>query len=85
MGRRAEQQAQRAQQITAMTAMFFVGQEPGVVGSVLAELMATFLSNHVVPNNAAKEADLRAKLLAQWCETVWSMVAVNDGMSETKQ
>lgn len=81
----ADEQATRAGQIVAMTSFFFTGQEPGVIGSALADLMATFLSNHKIPNDAAREADLRAKLLAQWCETVWSLVAVNDGRGETKQ
>ena len=51
----------------------------------LADLMATFLCNHKIPADPAHEADLRTNLLTQWCETVWQLVAVNDGRSETKQ
>ena len=83
--REAAEQAQRASQIVAMTSLFFTGQEPGVIGSVLADLMATFLCNHKIPADPAHEADLRTKLLTQWCETVWQLVAVIEGRSETKQ
>jgi len=83
--READEQAVRAQQIVVMTSLFFTGQEPGVIGSALADLMATFLCNHKIPNDPAHEADLRTKLLTQWCETVWQLVAVNEGRSETKQ
>lgn len=79
------EQAARAQQIVAMTGFFFTGQEPGVIGSALAELMAIFLFSHQVENDAAKEAHLRTEMLTQWCETVWSLVAVHEGRSETKQ
>jgi hypothetical protein len=83
--READEQAVRAQQIVTMTSLFFTGQEPGVIGSALAELMATFLTNHKIPQNVAAEADLRAEILRTWCETVWELVAVNEGRSETKQ
>lgn len=83
--READEQAQRASQIVTMTSLFFVGQEPGVIGSALADLMATFLCNHKIPTDPAHEADLRVKLLSQWCETVWQLVAVNDGRGATKQ
>ena len=75
----AAEQAARAQQIVAMTGFFFTGQEPGVIGLALAELMAIFLFSHQMRNDAAKEADLRTKLLTEWCETVWSLVAVHEG------
>ena len=78
------EQAARAQQIVAMTGFFFTGQEPGVIGSALAEVMAIFLFSHQ-SDDAAKEAHLRTELLTQWCETVWSLVAVHEGRSETKQ
>jgi hypothetical protein len=81
----AGEQAARAQQIVAMTGFYFAGQEPGVIGSVLAELMAIFLFSHQIENDAAKEAHLRTELLTQWCETVWSLVAVREGRGETKQ
>ena len=69
----------------AMCSMSFTGEEPGVIGSALAELMAMFLCNHKIPTDPGAEADLRAKLLAQWCETVWQLVAEHEGGTETKQ
>ena len=81
----ADRQAQTAQQIVAMVSLFFTGQQPGVIGSTLAELMATFLVNHQIPNDPERELDLRTKLMAQWCETVWHLVAVHEGRSAVKQ
>ena len=81
----AGEQAERAQQIVAMTGFYLTGQEPGVIGSALAELMAIFLFSHQIPNDPAREAHLRTELLTQWCETVWSLVAVHEGRGETKQ
>ena len=83
--REAEEQAGRAQQIVAMTSLFFAGQEPGVIGSCLADLMAMFLCNHKIPTDPMKEHDVRTKLLAQWIDTVWDLVAVNEGRGGTKQ
>lgn len=80
-----EQAAWRARTITAMCSMTFTGEEPGVIGSALAELMAMFLCNHKIPADPEREADLRAKLMAQWCETVWQLVAGLEGGTETKQ
>jgi len=61
------------------------GQEPGVIGSVLMELMACYLVAHKVPKDPAREADIRAKLLAAWCETVWARVASYEGKGERLQ
>ena len=79
------EQAARAQQIVAMTGFFFTGQEPGVIGSALAELMAIFLFSHQIPADPAREADLRTKMLTEWCETVWSLVAAHEGRGGPKQ
>lgn len=79
-----DEQVARSRTITAMCSMAFTGEEPGVIGSALAELMAMFLCNHKIPADPEREADLRAKLMAQWCETVWQLVAVEGG-TETKQ
>lgn len=81
----ADRQAERAQAIIECVSPLFDGQQPGVIGSVLAELMARFLCCHKIPSDAAREADLRATLLRHWCETVWSLTALNEGGSETKQ
>lgn len=76
---------ERAAQIVAMTAHFLDGQEPGVIGSVLMELMACYLVAHKIPKDPAREADIRAKLLAAWCETVWAKVASYEGKGERLQ
>jgi hypothetical protein len=80
----AAEQAARAQGIVALCSMLFAGEEPGVIGSTLADLMARFITNHRIPDAAAEHA-LRANLLAQWCETVWKIVAVYDSKGQTKQ
>lgn len=73
------EETERARQIAAMTGIFFVGQAPGVIGSALAELMGMFLSNHKIPHDLAEQDKLRKDILQTWCETVWELVAVNDG------
>lgn len=80
----AAEQAVRAQQLVTMVSFFFSEQEPGVIGSVLADLMARFLSNHKI-NDPAREADLRQKLLAQWCDTMWKIVEVYDAKGARMQ
>ena len=74
-----DEQAARARAITALCSMAFTGEEPGVIGSALAELMATFLTNHKIAHDAAAEAHLRTDLLRMWCETVWQLVAARRG------
>jgi hypothetical protein len=81
----AAEQAVRAGQLVTMMALFFSEQEPGVIGSVLADLMARFLSNHKITNDPAREADLRQKLLAQWCDTMWKIVEVYDSKTARMQ
>lgn len=81
----AAEQATRAQQIVTMVSFFFSEQEPGVIGSVLADLMARFLSNHKITSDPAREADLRQKLLAQWCDTMWKIVEVYDAKTAKMQ
>ena len=54
--READEQAERASQIVTMTSLFFTGQEPGVIGSALADLMAMFLCNHKIPTDPGYEA-----------------------------
>jgi hypothetical protein len=80
----ASEQAARAQGIVVLCSMLFAGEEPGVIGSTLADLMARFLTNHRTPGPAAEQA-MRAELLAEWCETVWKIVAVYDSRGQTKQ
>lgn len=74
-----------ANEISAFFGAIFAGREPGVIGSVLADLMATFLTNHKIAHDAEAEAHLRTELLRVWCETVWQLVAEHEGGTETKQ
>jgi hypothetical protein len=80
----AAEQAERAQGLSHLCGLVILaGETPGVAGSVLADLMAKFLVGHK-SKGPAEEADLRAQLLAQWCETVWKIVAVYDGRGEPR-
>jgi hypothetical protein len=81
----ADQRGEWAAKIATMCSVFFAGQEPEVIGSALAALMATFLTNHKIPHDMEGELDLRTKLLTRWCETVWELVAANEGRTERKQ
>lgn len=80
-----DEQAARSRAIAALCSMAFTGEEPGVIGSALADLMATFLTNHKIAHDAVAEAHLRTELLRMWCETVWQLVAADEGGTETKQ
>src|SRR5580698_8707815 len=47
--------------------------------------MARFLSCHKSKNESpVEEAETRARVLAQWCETIWKIVAVYDGKGEPR-
>ena len=81
----AARQAEQSQSITVFFGTILAGEEPGVIGSVLAELMSAFLVSHVIKTDAAAEANMRTKLLTTWCETVWQLVAVKEGAGERKQ
>jgi hypothetical protein len=81
----AEQETERAEALAAMCSFALAGEGPGVIGATLADLMSKFLSAHQIPDSPAEEYALRVELLAQWCETVWKLVAVNEGRHETKQ
>ena len=83
--READEKATRAQQIIVITSHFLEGQEPGVVGSVLADLMAMYLVSHKIPTDPMNEHDMRTDLLAHWIETVWKLVAINERGDATKQ
>ena len=79
------EQAERAQGLAHFCSLVILaGETPGVASSVLADLMARFLSAHKSKNGPAEEADVRAEVLAQWCETVWKIVAVYDGRGEPR-
>ena len=79
------EQAERAQGLAHFCSLVILaGETPGVASSVLADLMARFLSDHKSKNGPAEEADVRAEVLAQWCETVWKIVAVYDGRGEPR-
>ena len=81
----AGRQANQAQAIAAFCGMLLAGEEPGVIGSVLADLMSAFLVSHVIKTDAAAEAHLRTELLTQWCETVWKLVAMKESGGQRKQ
>ena len=81
----AGRQANQAQAIAAFCGMLLSGEEPGVIGSVLADLMSAFLVSHVIKTDAAAEAHLRTELLTQWCETVWKLVAMKESGGQRKQ
>lgn len=64
---------------------FFAGREPGVIGAVLAQLMATFLGNHKIPDDLAKQERLREEMLTMWCDTVRELIAADEMEKATKQ
>jgi len=79
------EQAERAQGLSNFCSLvILVGETPGVASSVLADLMAKFLVCHKSKIGPAEEAETRARVLAQWCETVWQLVAAYDGNGEPR-
>lgn len=50
----AARQAEHSQSITAFFGMILGGEEPGVIGSVLAELMSAFLVSHTIKTDARR-------------------------------
>lgn len=64
---------------------FFAGQDPGVIGACLAELMATLLANHKIPDDRAKQERLREQILKHWCDSVRELVAAEEANGETIQ
>jgi hypothetical protein len=81
----AAAQNEAAQRLSAFFGVILGSEEPGVIGSVLADLMSAFLVSHVIKTDAAAEADMRTAIMTEWCEAVWTLVAVKEGRSETKQ
>jgi hypothetical protein len=81
----AAAQSEKSQRLAAFLGKILGDEEPGVIGSVLADLMSAFLVSHIIKTDAAAEADMRTKLLTTWCETVWQLVAVKEGAGERKQ
>jgi hypothetical protein len=65
----------------------FAGQQPQIIGAVLAELMSRLLLNHQIPDDLKRETELREEILTMWCETVRALVAVQTAppASETLQ
>jgi hypothetical protein len=65
----------------------FVGQRPDLIAAVLAELMSNFLLNHRIPNDLARQTQIREEILTEWCATVRDLVAVETDppISETLQ
>jgi hypothetical protein len=80
------EQAERAEGLSHFCSLVILaGETPGVASSVLADLMAKFLVCHKSKNESpVEEAETRARVLAQWCETVWQIVAVYDGKGEPR-
>jgi hypothetical protein len=79
------EQAERAEGLSYLCSLVILaGETPGVASSVLADLMAKFLVCHKSKIGPAEEAETRARVLAQWCETVWQIVAVYDGKGEPR-
>lgn len=64
---------------------FFAGQDPGVIGACLAELMSVLLLNHKIPDDLAKQERLRETILTTWCDSVRQLVAAQDATGETIQ
>lgn len=63
----------------------FVGQDPGVIGDCLAELMSVFLLNHKIPDDLAHQERLREEILKTWCDAVRELVAAQEATEETIQ
>lgn len=55
----------------------FAGKPPQIIAAVLAELMSTFLINHKIPADLARQEALREEILADWCATVRDLVAID--------
>lgn len=69
---------QQAQKLSAIMGAFLVDQEPGVIGSALAELMSRFLACHRIPDDPVKQDHLRTEILRTWCETVRALVVAQE-------
>ena len=79
------EQAERAQGLSNFCSLVILaGETPAVASSVLADLMAKFLFCHKSKIGPVEEAETRARVLAQWCETVWQLVAAYDGNGEPR-
>lgn len=84
--RSVAKQTEDSHQIAAFIGYHFLaGREPGVIGAVLADLMATFLGNHKIPDDLAKQERVRAELLTMWCDTVRELIAAGEMEKATKQ
>lgn len=81
----AKELQQRADTLARFFGVYFVGQEPSLIGTVLADLMSTFLLNHKVPDDLAQQERLREGILRTWCETVRELVAAAEMQGATKQ
>ena len=80
-----DEQAERAEALSHLCSLVILaGEDPAVAGSALADLMAKFLFCHKSKIGPVEEAETRARVLAQWCETVWQLVAAYDGNGEPR-
>lgn len=69
---------QRAQIVAAMVGACLMNEEPPVIASVLAEVMAKFLFCHQRPDDPMGEYTMREDILAEWCDVVRKMVAADE-------
>jgi len=53
------------------------GREPALQSAVLAELTSLWLAGHFVPGDREQTADIRARLLAAYCQLVLDLTKVN--------
>lgn len=70
--------------LSAMVGQLFVGRDPQIIGAVLAELMATFLLNHQLPDDLPRQETLRKEILDQWCDVVRQLVAVQEPVASER-
>lgn len=70
---------------TAIGNQVFAGRESPIIAAVLAELHATFLLNHQIPDDLQRQVELREDILKQHCETVRHLVAVQEPIEGTLQ
>lgn len=77
--RRINEETTRALHMAAIIGnTFFAGQEPGLIGACLAELMSILLLNHKIPDDLAHQERLREEILKQWCDSVRELVAAEE-------
>lgn len=69
------EQTLRARKLTIACGRIFSREEPGPIGAALAQLMATLLIGHKIPDDADAEHELRERMFELWIQAVRSMIA----------